>query len=177
MTAWWSLANPVVFSIWNPVSIADMNAMFAGSVSYNQSLCSWGSSIKNTTKTNNMFVNTPCPFSNNRPVFSYSPPGPFCHDCCCRPSLMAMAKGPYEVPLVPVAVANLPDGQILAWSAQSRYRYGGEPEPMGTYTTEFDPNTCTSTLRRVIGAFCVHSRQRILSLTLSHSFPALWILK
>lgn len=124
--------------------------MFSGS-GLNRSLCNWGSYMSNITSATYMFLNTPCPFSNNDPMFHYSPAGPFCYDCCCRPTVPSITEGPFEVPLVPGAVANLPNGSIMAWSAQSRYQYGGGSGPMGTFVTMFDPVTKSSTVRKVIG--------------------------
>lgn len=44
-----------------------------------------------------------------------------------------------SLPLVPVAVANLPDGQVLMWSAEEKFGFG---DPVGrTYTALFDPQT------------------------------------
>lgn len=45
-----------------------------------------------------------------------------------------------EMPLVPVAASNLPNGKILMWSAYDRYKYGGT-DYRKTYTAIFDPVT------------------------------------
>ncbi|RVU85966.1 DUF1929 domain-containing protein [Leucothrix sargassi] len=51
-----------------------------------------------------------------------------------------------ELDLVPTAVANLPDGKVLAWSAKDKLAFGGVNGR--TWTTVFDPQneTFTSTL-------------------------------
>ena len=50
---------------------------------------------------------------------------------------------PFELPLVPVAAAALPDGKVLAWSAYAKLAFGGD---LGrTYTSVFDPVTGTAT--------------------------------
>jgi YVTN family beta-propeller protein len=52
-----------------------------------------------------------------------------------------------EVSIVPVAAANLPDGRVLFWSAESRFNFLID---LGwTYTTIFDPKTNTAAERRV----------------------------
>jgi galactose oxidase len=47
-------------------------------------------------------------------------------------------SGPYTLPLIAVAAANLPNGEILYWSAYERTNYGGSGK---TYTAIFDPDT------------------------------------
>ncbi|MEM1319190.1 MAG: PA14 domain-containing protein [Bacteroidota bacterium] len=48
-----------------------------------------------------------------------------------------------DMPIVPVAAANLPNGKLLTWSAKDRFSFGGN---LGrTYTAVFDPATNTST--------------------------------
>ena len=47
--------------------------------------------------------------------------------------------GPYPMPLVASAAANLPDGKILTWSAYSKMTFGGSRGK--TYTSIFDPAT------------------------------------
>ena len=51
-------------------------------------------------------------------------------------------EGPFEMPLVATAAANLPDGRILTWSAYSRlkFHYGDVGEGK-TFTSIFDPAT------------------------------------
>ena len=51
-----------------------------------------------------------------------------------------------DLDLVPVAVANLPDGKLLAWSAKDKLNFGGTNGR--TWTTVFDPQneTFSSTL-------------------------------
>lgn len=48
-----------------------------------------------------------------------------------------------DLGLVPVAIANLPDGKVLAWSAKDRLSFGGTTGR--TWTTVFDPQNETST--------------------------------
>lgn len=49
---------------------------------------------------------------------------------------------PIALPIVPVAAANLPDGTVLVWSADSALNFtGGEVTPGNTYTAIFDPST------------------------------------
>lgn len=52
-----------------------------------------------------------------------------------------------NLPLVPVAAANLEDGRILTWSAYGRYEFGGSRGR--TQTLIFDPATGQSTERLV----------------------------
>ncbi|EDZ97950.1 Galactose oxidase [Burkholderia sp. H160] len=61
-------------------------------------------------------------------------------------------SAPISLPLVPVAAANLPDGRVLIWSADSPLDFtGGEvnlnrhENEGGTYTAIFDPVTGSST--------------------------------
>lgn len=61
-------------------------------------------------------------------------------------------SAPISVPIVPVAAANLTDGTVLLWSADSPLDFsGGEVNPGkhentgGTYTSIFDPIAKTST--------------------------------
>ncbi|MGB1311099.1 MAG: galactose oxidase-like domain-containing protein, partial [Leucothrix sp.] len=55
-------------------------------------------------------------------------------------------SGVINLDLVPVAVANLPDGKVLAWSAKDKLGFGGSTGR--TWTTVFDPQneTYSSTL-------------------------------
>lgn len=55
-------------------------------------------------------------------------------------------SGVINLDLVPVAVANLPDGKVLAWSAKDKLAFGGSTGR--TWTTVFDPQneTFSSTL-------------------------------
>ena len=55
-------------------------------------------------------------------------------------------SGVIDLDLVPVAVANLPDGKVLAWSAKDKMAFGGTTGR--TWTTVFDPQneTFSSTL-------------------------------
>lgn len=56
-------------------------------------------------------------------------------------------EGPYEMPIVPVAAANLPDGRILSWAAALKddFQDGGGK----TAVSIFDPKSNTSTDRSV----------------------------
>lgn len=49
-------------------------------------------------------------------------------------------EGPHEMPLIPVASANLPDGKILVWSAALRMDFLIAPTGR-TFTGIFDPAT------------------------------------
>lgn len=51
-------------------------------------------------------------------------------------------SGIIQMPIVPVAAANLPDGKVLTWSAYDRFAFGGNRGK--TYTAIFDPATNTS---------------------------------
>lgn len=53
----------------------------------------------------------------------------------------------YELPLVPVAAANLSDGRILTWSAYAKLTFGGRRGY--TATSIFDPATGEATDRQV----------------------------
>ena len=47
-----------------------------------------------------------------------------------------------EMPIIPVAVSNLPNGNILTWAAKDRQGFGGTSGR--TYTAIFNPTTGTS---------------------------------
>ena len=49
--------------------------------------------------------------------------------------------GPYSMPLVAVAAANLTDGRILMWSAYAKMDYEGNNGAGKTFTSIFDPTT------------------------------------
>ncbi|WP_244831839.1 RICIN domain-containing protein [Caballeronia sp. TF1N1] len=52
---------------------------------------------------------------------------------------------PITLPLVPLQAANLPDGTVLVWSADSALNFtSGEVTPGKTYTAIFNPSTGTS---------------------------------
>ncbi len=54
-------------------------------------------------------------------------------------------QGPYDMPLVASAAANLPDGRILTWSAYARMKFHYGDVGVGkTYTSVFDPKTNTA---------------------------------
>lgn len=54
-----------------------------------------------------------------------------------------------EMPIVPVAAANLPDGKVVTWSAYAPDAYGDENAWGRTYSAIFDPVTQTSQTRIV----------------------------
>jgi Mycoplasma protein of unknown function, DUF285 len=136
-------------SNWNVSRVVDASSIFSFATAFNKDLCAWGSRLTNTTLMTDMFVGTSCPYALNAPWFTYSPPGPFCHDCCCRPTLPSAIEGPFEVPLVPALASNMFGNLIVAWSGNARYRFGYGSG--GTYTTLFDPISHASTLRSVEG--------------------------
>jgi Mycoplasma protein of unknown function, DUF285 len=142
-------------SKWNVTLLVDASEMFSYASAFNKSLCAWGPRLRNTTLLTSMFEATSCPLASTATWFSYSPPGPFCHYCCCRPTIRSTIEGPIEVPLVPAAAGNMHGNEILAWSSRARYRYGGAGS--GTFTTLFDPTTKASTLRKVDGKKQKHS--------------------
>ncbi|WP_345813111.1 RICIN domain-containing protein [Paraburkholderia sp. PREW-6R] len=52
---------------------------------------------------------------------------------------------PITMPIIPVAAANLPDGTVVTWSADSQLNFTpGEVTPGNTYTAVFNPTTQTS---------------------------------
>ena len=54
----------------------------------------------------------------------------------------SMWQGPYDMPLVASAAANLADGRILTWSAYSKLKFHYGDVGVGkTYTSVFDPKT------------------------------------
>ncbi|MEL6861454.1 MAG: RICIN domain-containing protein [Pseudomonadota bacterium] len=59
-----------------------------------------------------------------------------------RVSADGIWEGPYDLPLVPAAGANLPDGRILGWSARAKFSFGRGTQQ--TVTTIFDPRTLTA---------------------------------
>jgi galactose oxidase len=66
-----------------------------------------------------------------------------------KPPLPSKWSAPVALPLVPVQAANLPDGTVLVWSADSALNFTtGEVTPGKTYTAIFNPSTGTS--RQVI---------------------------
>ncbi len=58
-------------------------------------------------------------------------------------------SGVIDLPIVPVAAANLPNGKILTWSAYAPDAYGDENQWGKTYSAIFDPVTQTSQARVV----------------------------
>jgi YVTN family beta-propeller protein len=52
-----------------------------------------------------------------------------------------------SLPLVPVSMANLPDGKVLLWSAEEKFSFGAATGR--TYSATFDPATGTVTERTV----------------------------
>lgn len=54
-----------------------------------------------------------------------------------------------DMPIIPVAAANLPDGKVLTWSAYAPDDYGDENAWGRTYSAIFDPVTQTSQSRLV----------------------------
>lgn len=62
-------------------------------------------------------------------------------------------EGPYDTPLVGVGAANLPDGNILLWSAYARDKWSGFPDLIDrkkTQTAILDPIARTSTEKLVV---------------------------
>ncbi len=69
--------------------------------------------------------------------------------CLCQYLLISMTfaqpnvkggwSGIINLPIVPVAVSNLPNGQLLVWSSWDRFVFGGSFKK--TYTVIFDPET------------------------------------
>lgn len=59
---------------------------------------------------------------------------------------LGLWSGRINLPIVPVAAANLPNGQLLLWSAYDRLNFGGDNQK--TYTALFNPagNTVTERL-------------------------------
>ncbi|SAL67382.1 oxidase [Caballeronia udeis] len=75
-----------------------------------------------------------------------------CRDVTAQTVPPSQWSAPISLPLVPVAAANLPNGKVLVWSADSPLDFtGGEVNLSkhqnngGTYTAIFDPTTGTST--------------------------------
>jgi len=58
-----------------------------------------------------------------------------------EPAVASLARwsAPVSLPLVPVSMANLPDGKVLLWSAEERFSFGAAVGR--TYTMTFDPAT------------------------------------
>ncbi|MDR5881914.1 RICIN domain-containing protein [Caballeronia sp. LZ032] len=66
-----------------------------------------------------------------------------------KPPLVSKWTAPITLPIVPVQAANLPDGTVLVWSADSALNFTtGEVTPGKTYTAIFNPSTGKS--RQVI---------------------------
>jgi galactose oxidase len=75
-----------------------------------------------------------------------------CRDITAQGVRPSQWSAPISLPLVPVAAANLSDGTVLLWSADSPLSFtGGEVDPGkhentgGTYTAIFDPMSRSST--------------------------------
>jgi galactose oxidase len=75
-----------------------------------------------------------------------------CRDITAQGVPASQWSAPISLPLVPVAAANLSDGTVLLWSADSPLSFTpGEVDPGkhentgGTYTAIFDPTSRTST--------------------------------
>jgi len=61
------------------------------------------------------------------------------------PTLPSKWSAPITLPLVPAAAANLPDGTVVVWAADSPLNFTpGEVTPGKTYTAIFNPATGTS---------------------------------
>ncbi|BAN26594.1 RICIN domain-containing protein [Caballeronia insecticola] len=59
-----------------------------------------------------------------------------------KPPLPSKWSAPITLPLVPLQAANLPDGTVLVWSADSALNFTtGEVTPGKTYTAIFNPST------------------------------------
>ncbi|BAO91448.1 RICIN domain-containing protein [Caballeronia cordobensis] len=66
-----------------------------------------------------------------------------------KPTLPSKWSAPITLPIVPVQAANLPNGNVLFWSADSALDFTNSSNPPGrTYTTIFNPSTGSS--RQVI---------------------------
>ncbi|MGF6969723.1 galactose oxidase [Paraburkholderia sp. WC7.3g] len=60
-------------------------------------------------------------------------------------TLPAKWTTPYNLSIVPAAAANLPDGNVVVWSADQKLQFtSGEITPGNTYTAVFNPTTGTS---------------------------------
>lgn len=57
-------------------------------------------------------------------------------------------EGPYPMPIVAAAAANLPDGRILAWSAYAKMNFGGNNGE--TWTAMFDPTSKQSSQELIV---------------------------
>jgi galactose oxidase len=63
-----------------------------------------------------------------------------------KPVLPSKWTAPITLPIVPVEAANLPNGNVLVWSADSALNFtSGEVTPGPTYTAIFNPSTNKST--------------------------------
>ena len=52
-------------------------------------------------------------------------------------------EGPYDLPIVPAAAANMPDGRVVTWSAQRKNHFSGQKG--STATSIFDPRNGSAT--------------------------------
>lgn len=130
--------------------------MFFEAAAFNYSLCTWGSRISNQADLTRLFVGTSCKYQFTPANFGDLPIGPFCQDCCCRPdTVQNKVIGPFELPLVPAAVSNLPDGRVLAWAGDFPYEFDRDYDypNSGTFTSIFNPTTKNSTVLRVESKF------------------------
>jgi hypothetical protein len=61
--------------------------------------------------------------------------------------VVAQAPALTSLPLVPVSMANLPDGRVLLWSAEEKFSFGAATGR--TYFATYDPATGAVTERTV----------------------------
>ena len=83
-------------------------------------------------------------------VPGYAPPGP-----SAGPNVVGQWGPVIQWPLIPVSMANLPDGRVLTWSGSERETW---PTPEQNYSTIWDPETNSFTDLFTIGhnMFCAH---------------------
>ena len=81
---------------------------------------------------------------------NFAPPGP-----SAGPNVVGQWGPVISWPLIPVSIANLPDGRILSWSGSERETW---PRPEQNYSTVWDPSDGSFTDLFTIGhnMFCAH---------------------
>jgi hypothetical protein len=136
-----------------------MDNLFHDATSYDKSLCAWGPLLISSTdvNVNDMFKGTSCAVTFANPSLSDNPLGPFCDYCPVsnstfpvRETVNNLVGAPIPLPIVPAAVAQRPDGVIVAWAGYDMLVYENPRGlPDGTYTCKFNPETLGVSVRRV----------------------------
>jgi surface protein len=66
---------------WDVSKVARMDRMFIVATSFNQDLCIWGDKLPTNAHVEGMFFRATSCQTQDDPVLSANPPGPFCYSC------------------------------------------------------------------------------------------------